>query len=297
MDNIEYVPAKTIVSGYRPGGDWFGANYNMNIYRGCSHDCIYCDSRSECYGDDTFGKIKVKEGALRLINDELRRKRKTGVIATGSMSDPYNPLERELELTRAALRLVALNGFGVAIATKSPLITRDIDILCEIKERSPAICKITITAEDDCLSRIIEPGTSGSVERFGALSELSAAGIFSGVLLMPVLPFITDTQENITKIVERAAQCGARFIYPAFGVTLRDRQREYYYARLDESFPGLREKYERLYGANYSCSSPAAPKLYKVFEAACRAHGILYKMQHIVAASKRGYGDNQLSLF
>ena len=297
MEAVEYVEAKSIVSGYSTGNEWFGKNYNMNIYRGCSHGCIYCDSRSECYGDDTFGKVKVKRDALKLINNELRRKIKTGILATGSMSDPYNPLERELELTRAALRMASIYGFGASIATKSDLITRDIDVLREIKERSPAICKITITAADDKLSRVIEPGAPDSDARFGALANLADAGIFSGLLLMPVLPFITDSPENILRIVERAAECGARFIYPAFGMTLRDRQRAYYYARLDEKFPGLREKYEKRYGTRYSCGSPRAAKLAGIFEEACRKHGILYKMPHIIAASKRGYEERQMSLF
>ena len=162
---MEYVPAKTIVTKTKSSADWFGIDYNMNIYRGCCHGCIYCDSRSDCYGIDQFDKVRVKEDALRIIRDELRRKVKKGVVGTGAMSDPYNPFEQESELTRHALELIDAFGFGAAVATKSALLKRDMDVLLGIKEHSPVICKVTVTTTDNHLAKKIEPHVSLPSER------------------------------------------------------------------------------------------------------------------------------------
>lgn len=294
---IDYIPAKTIVSPYASNSNWFGTNYNMNIYKGCCHGCIYCDSRSDCYRVENFERVKAKANALEIIRNDLKRKVKTGVIGTGSMSDPYNPFEKELLLTRHALELINAFEFGVAIATKSSLITRDIDILSEIKEHSPVLCKLTITCADDKLSKIIEPNVCPSSERFAAIKKLSDAGIFAGILLMPVLPFITDTDDNIRNIVRLAHENGAKFIYSALGVTLRDNQRKYYYKKLDEHFPGLKEKYIKNYGNNYSCGSTKARQLSQIFRTECDKYGIIYKMPEIIRGYKLGYDDTQLSFF
>lgn len=296
---MEYIPAKTIVSGYSGGSSWFGANYNMNIYKGCCHGCIYCDSRSECYGINDFDTIKAKENALMIIRNDLRRKVKTGVVAAGSMSDPYNPFEKELLLTRRALELINAFGFGAAIATKSVLVTRDIDILNDIKEHSPVLVKITVTAADDALSAKVEPGAPLSSERFEAVRRLSESGIFAGILMMPILPFIEDTEENILGIIEKARSAGARFIYPSFGMTLRQNQREWYFEKLNEIFPQRRlpEKYISRFGAGYSCSSPHAKDLWNIFRNKCHECGILYDMKEIISASRLGYGGVQLSFF
>lgn len=294
---IDYIPAKTIVSSYATNSNWFGTNYNMNIYKGCCHGCIYCDSRSECYRIDNFDKVKAKANALEIIRNDLRRKVKTGVVATGSMSDPYNPFEKELLLTRHALELINAFEFGAAIATKSNLITRDIDILSEIKEHSPVLCKITITCADDELSKIIEPNVCVSSKRFEVIRKLSNAGIFTGILLMPVLPFITDTEENIRGIVRKAHESGARFIYSALGMTLRTNQRDYYYQQLDKHFPNLKEKYIKMFENSYSCGSPRARELSIIFRNECNKYGIIYKMSDIIKAYKLGYDDTQLSFF
>lgn len=294
--SIEYIPAKTIVSRNKSEA-WFGADYNMNIYRGCCHGCIYCDSRSDCYHVDNFDKVRAKEDALRIIRDELRRKVKKGVIATGSMSDPYNPFEKELKLTGNALELINAYGFGVAIATKSPLVTRDIEVLKDIKRHSPVIVKMTITTFDDKLSKIIEPNVAPSSERFEALKKLSENGIYCGILLMPVLPFINDTNENVIEIVKMAKENNVKFIYPAFGVTLRNNQREYYYQKLDKHFPKLRIKYEKRYGNRYTCASPKAKELYYLLEKECVEAGILNRMKSIIYDYKRPYQHTQLSFF
>ncbi len=296
MQQPHSIPAKTLVTRTKSEA-WFGAAYNMNIYRGCSHGCIYCDSRSDCYGNTDFAAVKIKENALALIHNDLRSKTTKGVVATGSMSDPYNPLEAELQLTRQALFLLRQHGFGVAIATKSTLVTRDIDALQAIREQAPAIVKITITAAADELARLIEPNAPPSSRRFSALQALSAAGIPCGVLLMPTLPFITDGEENIRAIVRQASRSGARFVYPAFGVTLRDSQRAYFYEQLDARFPGLSRRYQRQFGPQYSCGSPKAKQLHASFTEECSKLGMLYRMRDIIADYKQGYEETQLSLF
>lgn len=291
---MEYIPAKTIVTKTK-SSQWFGTDYNMNIYRGCCHGCIYCDSRSECYRVDDFDTVKAKGNALEIIRNDLRRKAQKGVVATGSMSDPYNPFEKELKLTRNALELINAYGFGVSIATKSDLILRDIDILSDIKSHSPVIAKITITTADDEMCKKIEPNAPVSSRRFSAVKQLSGNGLFAGVLLMPVLPFLEDTEENILSIVRNAHKSGARFIYAAFGVTLRDNQREYFYEKLDGLYPGLKDKYIRQYGNRYSCGSPKAKRLWKVFSAECDRLGLLYNMQDIIRCYKTGYEYSQIS--
>lgn len=294
---MDFVEAKTIVSGYAEHNAWFGNNYNMNIYKGCCHGCIYCDSRSECYRIDNFDTVRAKKDAIAIINKELKSKKRKGVIGTGAMSDPYNPLEKEYCLTRSALELINTNGFGVSIATKSSLITRDIDILKKIKSHSPVLVKITITTCDDELCKKIEPNVGESSKRFSAIKELSGNGIFVGILLMPVLPFLEDNEENILGIVNLANESGAKFIYPAFGVTLRQNQRDWYYKRLDENFPGIKQKYLQQFKNDYECRSPKAKELWQVFKRECDKFGILYKMNDIIKSYKSGYEDNQLSMF
>lgn len=293
---METIPAKTILG--RTKGGWFGTDYMMNLYRGCCHGCIYCDSRSDCYGIDDFERVRAKENALALLRDELRRKVRTGVVGTGAMSDPYNPFEKTELLTRHALELINAYGFGAVVLSKSALIARDADILLEIAEHSPAMAKMTVTTCDDELCRLIEPNVSVSSERFSAIAEMSDKGIFTGITLMPVLPFIEDTEANIMGIVKTAHECGARFIYPAFGMTLRGRQREHYLSQLEKIFPekGLRRKYEAYFGENYGCTSPNVKKLWARFASECEGYGILYKMEDICAAYKSGY-DTQLSFF
>ncbi|MDP4181652.1 MAG: radical SAM protein [Bacillota bacterium] len=294
---MEFITAKTIISGYSENNSWFGNNYNLNIYKGCSHGCIYCDSRSECYRIDNFDRVRAKENALALIERELKSKRKKGVVGTGAMSDPYNPFEKEYKLTRGALELINRLGFGVSIATKSDLIIRDIDILKEISKHSPVLIKITVTAADDTLCKKIEPHVSTSSQRFEAIRELSRQGIFTGILMMPILPFIEDTDDNISRIIELAYQSRAKFIYPAFGVTLRQNQRDWYYKKLDEILPAVKEKYIENYGSSYECHSLKAKELWGLFQHKCNKYGILYKMDDIIRGYKDSYRNTQISLF
>ena len=249
---------------------WFGLRYNLNIYRGCQHHCIYCDLRSNCYQIEAFDRdVLVKTNAIQLLEQELSHKRKQGVIGFGSMSDCYMPLEKELELTRRALEVISRVPFGVHIITKSTLIRRDIDLLQQIS-KTYATVSITITTADDDLARKIEPGAPPSSERFRVIEELSRAGIQTGITLMPVLPYLTDNEENIQQILQKAAQAGVDYVIPAFSVTTRDRQREYFYSKLDILFPGIKQKYQAQFGDRYGCESSNSHRLQQVFKSECR---------------------------
>ena len=293
---MEYIPAKTIVY-HDKSKDWFAGDYKMNIYKGCDHGCIYCDSRSDCYQVENFDTIRAKQNALTIIRDDLRRKIKPGVVVTGAASDPYNRFEEELCLSRHALELINAYGFGAGIATKSPLVARDGDILADITSHSPVIIKMTITCADDELCRKIEPHVAPSSQRFAALRTLADKGLYTGILMMPLLPGLTDNADNVRAIIHQAKAAGARFIYPAFGLTMRSGQREYLYRQLDRLFPGMREQYQKRYGERYYCPSPQAKKLHAIFVKDCDELGLLHRMSDIVKSYRMGYGDNQLTFF
>jgi len=297
MDNIPVVPAKNIVYRTQSPDQWFGLDFNMNIYRGCSHGCIYCDSRADCYRNVDFDTVKMKENALQIVRNDLRRKMKTGVIGTGSMSDPYNPLEQRLELTRNALELINAFNFGVSITTKSALVSRDTDILSDIAAHSPVLVKMSVISADDAICKLIEPNVSPASERFNALRTLADAGIFCGVLIVPVLPYISDSTENIVQVLRMAKDAGAKFVYSYMGMTLRQGNREYYYEALDKHFPDVKAQYIKRYGNRYNVPSPNYKRLWDVFAAECGRLGLLYDMRAIIQHYKAGYGDGQQMLF
>ncbi len=293
---MKQIKAKSIIYPVKSNG-WFDYQYNMNIYRGCSFGCIYCDSRSDCYHVEDFDTVRYKEHALSIIQNDLRNKNSKGVIGTGAMSDPYNPLEKTLKLTRHALELISAYGYGIGIDTKSDLVTRDIDVLKEIQVNAPVIVEITITTPHDALSLILEPHASPSSQRFEAIKQLSDAGIYCGVLLMPVLPFIEDSVEDILLLVDLAHQAGAKFIYPYFGVTLRSNQRDHFYKQLDRLFPGLSNTYRKTYHQQYSCVSLKEHELMRAFKQRCHDYGILYDLSQINRAFRKGYYFQQMNLF
>ncbi len=274
---IHEVTAKTLLSSSKQPDPWFGIKYTMNLYRGCQHQCIYCDSRSECYQIEHFADVIVKINAIDLLKKELPRKRVKGTIGTGSMSDPYLPLEATRRLTAQALGVIATHHFPIHVLTKSDLVLRDLETLRAIS-RSYAAISFTITTADDELGKQVEPGAPLVSRRFAAMAQLAKAGLLTGVLLMPVLPFIEDNPENITTIITRAKECGATYILASFGMTLRDRQRAYYYAQLDRLFPGLRAQYERQYGDRYSTPARGAKRLEHIFSETCERHGIATRM-------------------
>lgn len=294
---MKLIDAKSILSPWSSGETWFGSNYNINIYKGCSHGCIYCDSRSECYRVVNFDTVRGKKDALILLEKELKSKRKKGIVSTGAMTDPYNHQEAKYKLTRGSLELINKYGFGASVLTKSDLVVRDMDVLMEIKEHSPAVSKFTITTFDDELCKKIEPNVAVTSKRFLAIKELSEAGIFTGVHMWPLLPFVNDTEENVNGIVRAAAENGAKFVSSYFGVTLRQNQRIYYLDEIDKIFPGMKQKYINAFGYDYECICPNHKHLKKVFVDQCNKYGLLYKMDDIRKAILAPYKEEQLSLF
>ena len=293
---MEFIETKSILSKVKFGDSWYGIDYNMNLYKGCNHGCIYCDSRSNCYRIENFDMVRSKKNALYILEKELATKKEKGVVGIGSMSDTYNREEVKYEITRNALKLLSKYGYGVSIDTKSDLILRDIDILKEINTKNNVIIKFTITTPHDSLSKIIEPGVCESSKRLKAVKELSENGLFVGIMLNPVLPFITDKEEDIKLLVKLAYQNKAKFIHTFMGMTLRENQRDYYYEKLDLKFKGLKEKYIKTYGNNYNCLALNYKKLYKVFTKECDKYGILYNMSDIIKAYKKER-IKQISLF
>ena len=265
---MHFVTAKGLLS----------AQNGMNLYRGCRHGCIYCDSRSACYRmEHPFEDIEVKQNALTLLEDALRRKRRPCMIATGSMSDPYTPPEEELRYTRRALELILQYGFGITLLTKSSLVLRDLDLLQRINSQTKCVVQMTLTTWEESLCRILEPNVSTTAERFAALMKLTEAGIPTVVWLCPILPFLNDTAENINRLLDCCEQAGVRGIVQfGMGVTLRQGNREYFYRQLDRHFPGLKERYIRTYGNAYVLESPNSRDLLELLHRRCRDAGILH---------------------
>jgi DNA repair photolyase len=269
---MHFVDAKGILTGGK-------GHYGMNIYRGCSHGCIYCDSRSKCYQfTHAFEDIEVKQNAPELLDQALKSKRKKGMIGTGSMSDPYMHCEEKLGLTRKCLEIICHHGFGVAVQTKSDRILRDLDLLEEINRNSKCVVQMTLTTWDPLLCRIIEPNVCNTQRRIEVLEEMRKRNIPTVVWLTPILPFINDTEDNIRPILEACAQVQVKgIICFDMGLTLREGDREYYYAALNRHFPGLKERYIRTYGNAYELPSQNRERLMKLFEDFCRARSILYR--------------------
>ena len=272
---MHYVKAKGILSSQN----------GMNLYRGCSHGCIYCDSRSSCYRiDHCFEDIEVKENAIELLEDALRRKRKRCMIGTGSMSDPYMPLEQSLEYTRKALLIIEKYGYGITLQTKSDRVLRDLEILKRINEKTKAVVQMTLTTADENLCKIIEPNVCSTKERFAALKVLRDNGIPTVVWMCPILPYINDTRENIEAILQMCIDAQVRgVICFGMGLTLRDGSREYFYRQLDRRFPGLKERYIREYGDRYEVPSPHSDELMRLFHHTCGKNGIMHDNDEIFA--------------
>lgn len=291
--NPEFIQAKSILSPIKNGPDkYFGIAYNMNIYRGCQHGCIYCDTRSNVYNVGDLSHIRIKENAVELLDLTIRRIKRKNTIGTGSMNDPYMPIEEKYNLVGQALQIIEKYKFPVHIITKSNLVLRDADIIQKI-DKTYAAVSFTITTADDELSKQIEPGAPESSKRFQALQMLSSMGIYTGVIITPVLPFLTDTEENIKQIINATAKAGGKYILAWMGLTQRDGQREYFYNQLMQKFPGLEKKYNKLYGLKYNCPSPNADKLYNVLLSYCKNYGIDIRMKHFVPPKN----NTQLQLF
>ncbi len=267
---MHFVDAKGILTGS-------GGHVGMNIYRGCSHGCIYCDSRSKCYQfTHAFEDIEVKRNAPELLEQALRSRRQKCMIGTGSMSDPYMHCEEQLGLTRKCLEIIRRYGFGVAIQTKSDRILRDIDSLDEINRASKCVVQMTLTTYDDALCQIVEPNVCSTKRRIEVLEKMRERNIPTMVWLSPILPFLNDTEENIRAILKECVRVGVKGVVCfGMGLTLREGDREYYYAALDRHFPGLSRRYAERYGNAYEVPSPNAGRLMAVFQSICKENGLL----------------------
>lgn len=255
----------------------------MNLYRGCTHGCIYCDSRSKCYRmNHDFEDIEVKAKAEELLEHTLKRKRSKGMITTGSMTDPYVPIEKELQVTRRCLNQIERFDFGLTIQTKSNLIMRDIDILDKINRKTKCVVAMTLTTYDEDLCRKLEPNVCTTKERFEVLKAMKERGIPTIVWMTPILPFINDTMENIQGLMEYCIQAGVYGImHDGMSMTLRDGSREYFYAQLDKLFPGMKERYMEVYGATSELESPNKQELMKYFRQTCDGHGIVHDREEL----------------
>lgn len=270
---MHYKEAKTILS----------PKNGMNLYRGCTHGCIYCDSRSECYGMTyTFEDIEVKSNGPALLEEALRKKKGRCMIGTGAMSDPYMPLEKTEKMTRKCLEIIDRYDFGFSCITKSDLVLRDLDLLQSIQKKGKCVVQITLTTYDDDLCRILEPGAPVTSRRFQALKELQKAGIPTVVWMTPILPFINDTRENISGLLEYCGEAGVRGILTfGIGMTLRSGNREYYYQKLDEHFPGLKKEYMHTFGSSYGIKSPNQKELYSLVTGFCKRNKLLYSTKSV----------------
>ena len=259
------------------------AENNMNLYRGCTHGCIYCDSRSACYHmNHAFEDIEVKINAPELLRDALKRKKQKCVITTGSMSDPYMPLEKETGLTRKCLEIIRDMGFGLAIQTKSDLILRDVELLKSIHQNCKCTAQITLTTMDEALCRVVEPHVCGTKRRLEVLEALHSAGIPTVVWLTPLLPFINDTKENLLSLLEGCRRAGVYGVVAfGLGLTLREGSRDYYYQQLDQYFPGLKERYIKTYRNAYLLPVPEENALFSLLRETCDRYGIKWKTDEV----------------
>lgn len=276
------------------------AHNGMNIYRGCQHNCIYCDARSDCYQmHHDFEDVEVKENAPILLEKALRSKRKRCMIGTGAMSDPYMPLEKELRLTRKCLEIIDKYNFGATVHTKSADVLRDLDLLKSINTKSKAVVQMTLTTADDDLCKIIEPNVSNTTERVNALNILRDNGIPTVVWLSPFLPNINDTEENLIQLLNYCVNAKVKgIICFGIGVTLRSGNREYFYKQLDKHFPKMKEWYINTYGNSYALMSKNNNKLMKLINDVCNKNNIICDIDKVFEYLHHfEYTDNQLSLF
>lgn len=286
---MHFVEAKGLLS----------SKNGMNIYRGCTHGCIYCDSRSLCYNmTHAFEDIEVKINAPKLLEKALRSKRKKCMIGTGSMCDPYLPIEGELNLTRKCLELIEQYQFGAAVLTKSDLIMRDIDLLSSINQQTKAVVQMTMTTFDEQLCSIIEPAVCSTHRRFEVIMEMKQRNIPTVAWLTPFLPYINDTEENLCGLLGYCAEAGVRgIICFGIGLTLRDGNREYFYSALDRHFQGLSDRYRREYGLSYEIVSPNHDRLMRIFDDFCEKYGIMKNSECFEYLSDLPEKYRQLTLF
>ena len=290
---MHFVQARGILS----------AKNGINPYRGCTHGCIYCDARSVCYHmTHDFEDVEVKENAPELLDRALAGKRKKCMISTGAMCDPYNACETEVRLTRRCLEVLSRRGFGAAVLTKSARVLEDLPLFQQIHKRAKCVVQMTLTTCDEALCRVIEPNVSTTRERFEALLTLRGAGIPTVVWLSPLLPFLNDTEENLRGILEMCFEAGVRGIVCfGMGLTLREGDREYFYQKLDEHFPGLKRRYAATYGNAYILPSPNERRLFSLFDELCTRRNVLHTPEEVFRDlnefPRASLGEEQLRMF
>lgn len=287
---FHYADYKTILS----------PKNGMNLYRGCTHGCIYCDSRSTCYQmKHDFEDIEVKRNAAKILEKQLRRRSFPCMISTGAMGDPYINFEEKLQVTKHCLEVIEKYGFGLAILTKSARILRDVELLCAINAKARCVVQVTLTTFDENLCKIIEPGVSTTAERFKVLETMRDVNIPTVVWLGPILPFINDSEENLRGLLDYCVKAKVKGIISfGFGTTMREGSRDYFYKKLDEHFPNIKQKYIKRFGNSYECHSPNHSRLMNIFREECRKNGILYKQKDVFEYIYRfNSKPEQLSLF
>jgi len=295
---METIKTRTIMTKADNGDKWFGIDYHMNLYKGCNLGCIYCNVRSDTYHIDNFDQVSTKEDALDILEKELSSKTKKGVVSFGSLSDPYNGAEEKMQLTRKALKLVHKYGFGVSIDTKSDLVLRDLDILKEIAADNNVIIKVSITTTDLELQKILEPNVISTNKRFEVVKTLRENNIYCGVLIHPVLPFLTDNEENILSLIQKAGKAKANFIYTKMGMTLQTNQREYFYEKIEKHYIGISSDYDSVFGKRYHCNTLQYRRLMELFLKEASKYQMFTDMEDIIKGYKKDLPTNeQISLF
>ena len=276
----------------------FNCDYTLDLYKGCDLGCIYCDGRSSCYKNKKFDEVKVKKDCISLLNKELKNKKKKGIISMGILSDPYNSIEKELELTRETLKLILKYGFGVIIHTKSDLILRDIDLLKNINQNSIALINVSICTSNDSISDKIEPFAPNSSTRFEVIKQLKDNGLYCGITMKPVIPYITDKIEDLTQFIEMSYDVKSDYILTDMKLTLRDQQRDYFLTKLEQSFYGISYQYRRVYNNRLNCETLKWKENYECLKNKCNEYGIYYQIEDInELIEKRKNHITQISLF
>ncbi len=296
---MNYEKTKTIMKKSNKEEKEFGIDYYMNIYKGCSFGCIYCKSRSNLYHNGDFNEIKSKENILNILEHELSTKQFKGVVSLGSLSDPYNNQEKKLKLTRKVLELILKYGFGVSIETKSDLIIRDIDLLQKISKNNNVIVKISITTPSDKLAKILEPNVISSTKRFKLVKTLNKNGIYTGINVMPILPFLTDNENDLKRLIELAYINNAKFVYTDFELHLRSKVKDYFYDKLSTNYLAIVKDYKMYFKNTSICEPLEKEKLVNFFASTCKNYQLLYKKSDIVKDFKKikPTTNTQISLF
>jgi len=275
------------------------ASNGMNISRGCTHGCIYCDSRSKCYHiDHDFEDVQIKSNAPLLLEDALKRKRNKCMIGTGAMSDPYINIPENLDNIRSCLKIIDKYDCGIAIQTKSDLILRDLEILKSINKKAKCIVQTTFTTFDEELCKKIESNVCSTKSRYEMLKVMQENGIQTIVWFCPFLPFLNDTEENLRGLLDYCVDAGVYgIIFWGIGMTLREGNREYYYQKLDEHFPGLKDVYHKKYGYKYEVTSDNNDKLVKLLRETCDKRGIICGVDNIFKYMGTFEEKKQMELF